>query len=123
MASLSIDGKSNHHNTQPPSSEHRHHDEARAEAKARHKDLAVIQFQELQYWLGFIDDLLSCEMQWNVRLVERLLREVIVGLLMRWDSSLQLVPSRTSGDKQPKFSTEVCKAKAEARVSIVFLTQ
>ena len=45
--------------------------EARAEAQFRHKEIAETQLKELQYWLGFIDDLLACDVRaWNVRLVE-----------------------------------------------------
>ena len=136
MASLSIDGNSNYHGKPSSSSKHQHHGEAKAEAKARHKDIAAIQFRELQYWLGFLDDLLSCEIRaWNARLVEWLLREVIVGtVLLRWNCSLQMMSGGASGgdecmrtrrfnETQSKVPPDVCKAKAEARVSMVFLTQ
>ena len=117
MASLSIDNKHG-----KPSK----HNEAKAEAKARHKDIATMQFRELQYWLGFLDDLLSCEIRaWNSRLVEWFMREVVVGtVLLRWNRSLKVIGRRRKGghDKD-KVSPEVYKAKAEARVSIVFLTQ
>ena len=99
------------------------HDEAKAEAKARHKDIADVQFRELQYWLGFLDDLLSCEIRvWNARLVEWFLREVVVGtVLLRWNRSIEII--ERGGNDRTKVSPEFYKAKAEMRVSIVFLTQ
>jgi len=112
MAALSIDnGKTSKH------------DEAKSEAKARHKDIAEMQFRELQYWLGFLDDLLSCEIRaWNARLVEWFMREVVVGtVLLRWNCSLEFVGS--NNDDGTKVSSKVYKARAEARVAIVFLTQ
>jgi len=110
MASLSIDDKSKHH-------------DAKVEAKARHKDIAEVQFRELQYWLGFLDDLLSCDIRiWNARLVEWILREVVVGtILLRWNRSLDFI-GRKSTDRT-KGLQEIYKAHAEIRVSIVFLTQ
>lgn len=110
MASLSLDDKSKHH-------------DARLEAKARHKDIAEVQFRELQYWLGFLDDLLSCDIRiWNARLVEGILREVVVEtVLLRWDSSLDII-GKNSGDCI-KTLPEIYKARAEIRVSVVFLTQ
>ncbi|KAL9186333.1 hypothetical protein ACHAXT_005571 [Thalassiosira profunda] len=112
LVSLSMDNK-------------KHRDEdAKAEAKARHRDMAETQFRELQYWLGFLDDLLSCEIRaWNIRLVEWLLREVVVGtVLLRWNRSLETIGPR-SNDDGTKVSSEVLKARAEARVSLIFLTQ
>lgn len=113
MASLSIEDKLDKSK----------HDEATAEAKARHKDIAKLQFHELQYWLGFLDDILSCEIRiWNARLVEWFMREVVVGtVLLRWNRALEVI-SRKSGDGT-KVSPEVYKARAEIRVAIVFLTQ
>jgi hypothetical protein len=110
MASLSLDDKSKHH-------------DAKLEAKARHKDIAEVQFRELQYWLGFLDDLLSCDIRiWNARLVEWILREVVVEtVLLRWNSSLDII-GRNSGDCT-KTLPEIYKARAEIRVSVVFLTQ
>ena len=110
MASLSIDDKSKHH-------------DAKLEAKARHKDIAEVQFRELQYWLGFLDDLLSCDIRiWNARLVEWILREVVVGtVLLRWNRSLDIVGKKSSD--RSKSLPEIYKAHAEIRVSIVFLTQ
>lgn len=115
MASLSIETKHDNHKT--------NHDEAKAEAKARHNDIAIIQFRELQYWLGFLDDLLSCDIRvWNARLVEWFLREVVVGtVLSRWSRSLDIIERK--GSDCIKASPDVYKARAEARVSIVFLTQ
>ena len=110
MASLSIDDR------------HDGHDEAKAEAKARHKDIAEIQFRELQYWFGFLDDLLSCELRvWNARLVEWFMREVVVGtILLSWNLSLEII-GRQSSDLS--LSMEEYKARAEIRVAIVFFTQ
>ena len=105
-----------------------------------HRDIAEIHFQELQYWLGFLDDVLSCDIRvWNARLVEWFMREVVVGtVLLRWNRSLDVIerkgngspirPSQRSGlaassDRTSKVSAEVYKARAETRVSIVFLTQ
>ena len=101
-----------------------HHEDAKAEAKARHWDMAKSQFGELQYWLAFIDDLLACEIRaWNIRLVEWLLREVIVGtVLLRWNRSLGVIRT-ASNDDGAKVPSEVLKARAEARVSVIFLTQ
>eukprot|EP00580_Thalassiosira_gravida_P020034 CAMPEP_0201669312 /NCGR_PEP_ID=MMETSP0494-20130426/23109_1 /ASSEMBLY_ACC=CAM_ASM_000839 /TAXON_ID=420259 /ORGANISM="Thalassiosira gravida, Strain GMp14c1" /LENGTH=67 /DNA_ID=CAMNT_0048150023 /DNA_START=96 /DNA_END=296 /DNA_ORIENTATION=- len=66
MASLSLDSKKQQQQQSSNSIPQQHHGEARAEAKARHDDLAAMQFRELQYWLGFLDDLLSCEIRaWN----------------------------------------------------------
>ena len=114
MASLSIEDKLDKSK----------HDEATAEAKARHKDIAKLLFHEgLQYWLGFLDDILSCEIRiWNARLVEWFMREVVVGtVLLRWNRALEVI-SRKSGDGT-KVSLEVYKARTEIRVTIVFLTQ
>lgn len=110
MASLSVDDKSKHH-------------DAKLEAKARHKDIAEVQFRELQYWLGFLDDLLSCDIRiWNARLVECTLRDVVVGtVLLRWNRSLDVI-ERNRNDRI-KSLPEIYKAHAEIRVSIVFLTQ
>eukprot|EP00984_Skeletonema_dohrnii_P004038 scaffold1382_cov91-Skeletonema_dohrnii-CCMP3373.AAC.1 len=110
----------------------KHNEEAKAEATQRHVDLASSQFSELQYWLGFLDDLLSCEIRvWNVRLVEWIMREVVVGtILLHWNRALRVVGMMTAADGSSdtsnatkKNSLEHCKAKAEIRVSIVFLTQ
>jgi len=110
----------------------KHNEEAKAEATQRHVDLASSQFSELQYWLGFLDDLLSCEIRvWNVRLVEWIMREVVVGtILLHWNRALRIVGMMTAADGSSgtsnatkKNSLEHCKAKAEIRVSIVFLTQ
>lgn len=111
MASLSIKDKRNKH------------DEAKAEAKIRHKEIAEIQFRELQYWLGFLDDLFSCGIAvWNARLVERLMRDCVVGtVLFRLNRSLEVI-GRKNNDRS-KFLPEVYKARAEIRVSVVFFTQ
>ena len=112
MASLSIDDR------------HDGHDEAKAEAKARHKDIAEMSFRELQYWLGFLDDLLSCELRvWNARLVEWFMREVVVGnILLSWSRSLEII-GRQISDHDAKLSMDEYKARAEIRVAIVFFTQ
>jgi hypothetical protein len=111
MASLSIKDKRGKH------------DDAKAEARARHRDIAEIQFRELQYWLGFLDDLFSCGIAvWNARLVELLLRDCVLGtVLLRWNRSLEVIGRKCSD--QSRVSPEVYKARAEIRVSIVFLTQ
>ena len=114
MASLSIDDR------------HDKHGDARAEAKARHLDIAKVQFSELQYWLGFLDDLLSCDIRvWNARLVEWFVREVVVStVLLRWNCSLDVISRQHSNsDHDAKVSMEEYKARAEIRVSIIFLTQ
>jgi hypothetical protein len=110
MASLSIDDKSKHQ-------------DAKTDAKARHKDIAEVQFRELQYWLGFLDDLLSCDIRvWNARLVEMILREVVVGtVLLRWNRSLEITGGKIKD--RTIVLPEIYKARAEMRVSIVFLTQ
>jgi len=111
-----------------------HNQEAKAEATQRHVDLAASQFSELQYWFGFLDDLLSCEIRvWNVRLVEWIMREVVVGtVLLHWNRALRVIVETTTSDHgssdagskaAKKDSLEHCKAKSEIRVSIVFLTQ
>jgi hypothetical protein len=99
------------------------HAEAKAEAKARHKDIAEIQFSELQFWLGFLDDLFSCEIAvWNARLVEFLLRDCVVGMvLLRLNRSLEVIGRKHSD--RAKVSSDLYKARAEIRVSMVFLTQ
>jgi hypothetical protein len=110
------------------------HDEAKAEAHTRHGDIAEIQFREVQYWLGFLDDLFSCGIDvWSARLVEWLLRDCIVGtVLLRLNRSLEVVGGRrkhnrtsSSNDNNTRMvvSPEVYKARAEIRVSFVFLTQ
>jgi hypothetical protein len=111
MASLSIKDKRDRHR------------EAKAEAKDRHKDIAEIQFSDLQFWLGFLDDLFSCGIDvWNARLIEFLLRDCVVGMvLLRLNRSLEVI-GRKYGDRA-KISPDVYKARAEIRVSIVFLTQ
>jgi hypothetical protein len=111
MASLSIKDKRGKHG------------DAKAEARARHRDIAEIQFRELQYWLGFLDDLFSCGIAvWNARLVELLLRDCVVGtVLLRLNRSLEVV-GRKCGDRA-RVSPEAYKARAEIRVSFVFLTQ
>ena len=121
MASLSLDSK---YSDDKSKHTRRHHNEARAEARARHDDLAAMQFRELQYWLGFVDDLLSCEIRaWNARLVEWILREVVVRtVLLRWNRALEAMGRKGSGDRV-KGLAESYKARAEARVAIVFLTQ
>ena len=113
MASLSID---NRNSTK--------HNEAKAEARRHHKNIAKVLFSELQYWLGFIDDLLSCEIRvWNLRLVELFMREVVVGtILLRWNQSLEVIVNQ-SRDDDTKPSAEEYKARAEIRVAIVFFTQ
>ena len=109
------------------------HDEAKTEARARHGDIADIQFRELQYWLGFLDDLFSCGIDvWSARLVEWLLRDCIVGtVLLRLNRSLEVVGRKkhnrtsSSNDNNTRMivSPETYKARAEIRVSFVFLTQ
>ncbi|KAL7491112.1 hypothetical protein ACHAWT_000563 [Skeletonema menzelii] len=111
----------------------KHNEEAKAEATQRNVDMASSQFSELQYWLGFLDDLLSCEIRvWNVRLVEWIMREFVVGtILLHWNRALRVVGTMTAtatessgtSEATKKDSLEHCKAKAEIRVSIVFLTQ
>jgi hypothetical protein len=103
----------------------KHNDEAKTEATQRNVDLASSHFAELQYWLGFLDDLLSCEIRvWNVRLVEWIMKEVVVGtILLHWNRALRIVVGAADEATLKKGSLEHCKAKAEIRVSIVFLTQ
>ena len=98
-------------------------DEAKAEARSRHKDLALGLFSELQYWLGFLDDLLSCDIRaWNARFVEWFLREVVVGtVLLRWNESVEVIERCGTGNT--KVSSELYKARAETRISVVFFTQ
>ncbi|KAL7538726.1 hypothetical protein ACHAXR_008760 [Thalassiosira sp. AJA248-18] len=95
------------------------HNEAKAEARARHKEIASQQFRELQYWLGFLDDLLSCDIRaWNARLVEWFLREVVVStVLLRWNRALEVI-GRRKNDRTKAVYTAI----AEIRVSMVFLT-
>lgn len=95
--------------------------EAREEAAARHKDIASTLLSELRYWLGFLDDLLSCEIRsWNVRLCEFIMSDVIVDtVLLKWN--LALVVLEDSGESI-KASEEV-KAKAEIRTSVYFIMQ
>jgi len=113
MASLSIDNRDSIK-----------HNEAKAEARRHHKNIAKVLFSELQYWLGFIDDLLSCEISvWNLRLVELFMREVVVGtILLRWNQSLEVIANQ-SRDDDTKPSADEYKARAEIRVAIVFFTQ
>jgi hypothetical protein len=111
------------------------HDEAKAEAHTRHGDIAEIQFREVQYWLGFLDDLFSCGIDvWSARLVEWLLRDCIVGtVLLRLNRSLEVVGGRRKHNRTSSsndnnntrmvVSPEIYKARAEIRVSFVFLTQ
>ena len=98
------------------------HIEARVDAEARHKEIADRQFRELQFWLGFIDDLLGCDLRvWNARLVEWFMREVVVGTVMStWGSALE--SGAQNGNAHTNLS-KVYKARAEARVAIIFLTQ
>ena len=113
MASLSLDDRDSIK-----------HNEAKAEARRHHKNIAKVLFSELQYWLGFIDDLLSCEIRvWNLRLVELFMREVVVGtILLRWNQSLEVIANQ-SRDEDTKPSAEEYRARAEIRVAIVFFTQ
>lgn len=113
MASLSIDNRNSIK-----------HNDAKIEARRHHKNIAKVLFSELQYWLGFIDDLLSCEIRvWNLRLVELFMREVVVGtILLRWNQSLEVIANQ-SRDEDTKPSAEEYKARAEIRVAIVFFTQ
>lgn len=109
------------------------HEEAKAEARARHGDIAEIQFREIQYWLGFLDDLFSCGIDvWSARLVEWLLRDCIVGtVLLRLNRSLEVVVGKKKRNRTSSLndntkmvvSPETYKARAEIRVSFVFLTQ
>ena len=111
------------------------HDEAKVEAHTRHGDIAEIQFREVQYWLGFLDDLFSCGIDvWSARLVEWLLRDCIVGtVLLRLNRSLEVVGGRRKHNRTSSsndnnntrmvVSPEIYKARAEIRVSFVFLTQ
>ena len=95
--------------------------EAREEAEARHNDIASTLLSELRYWLGFLDDLLSCEIRsWNIRLCEFVMRDVIVGtVLLKWDQALAVL--KDSGDSIK--SSEEVKAKAEIRTSMYFIIQ
>lgn len=113
MASLSLDSKRQQHR------------DAQAEARTRHADIAAAQFCELQYWLGFLDDLLSCEVRaWNARLVEWVVREVVVGtVLWRWSGALGVIRGGRGVGDAARGSAKACKARAEARVAMVFLTQ
>ena len=113
MASLSIDNRDSIK-----------HNDAKAEARRHHKNIARVLFSELQYWLGFIDDLLSCEIRvWNLRLVELFMREVVVGtILLRWNQSLEVIANQNR-DEDTKPSADEYKARAEIRVAIVFFTQ
>ena len=94
--------------------------EAREEAASRHKDISSSLLSELHYWLGFLDDLLSCEIRhWNARLCEYVMSEVIVGtVLLNWNQSLVVLED---GGTSLKTSEEV-KAKAEIRTSVQFIT-
>ena len=98
--------------------------EARAEAQIRHKEIAEKQLQELQYWLGFIDDLLSCDVRaWNVRLLEWLLREVFVKTIcISWIRSLDATTHHNAETCTAK-TAELLKAQAERRVALIFCSQ
>jgi len=113
MASLSIDNRDSIK-----------HNDAKIEARRHHNNIAKVLFSELQYWLGFIDDLLSCEIRiWNLRLVELFMREVVVGtVLLRWNQSLEVIGNQINNE-DTKPSAEEYKARAEIRVAIVFFTQ
>jgi len=80
--------------------------------------------QELQYWLGFIDDLLSCDVRaWNVRLVEWLLREVFVKkVCASWIRSLDAT-TRHDAETPTAKTAELLKAQAERRVALIFCSQ
>ncbi|KAL7518829.1 hypothetical protein ACHAWX_003635 [Stephanocyclus meneghinianus] len=95
--------------------------QAKEEAASRHKDIASGLLSELRYWLGFLDDLLSCEIRnWNVRLCEYVMSEVIVGtVLYNWDRSIEALEESSVGSM--KMSEEL-KAKAEIRTSVTFIT-
>ena len=95
--------------------------EAREEAAARHKDIASSLSSELRYWLGFVDDLLSCEIRnWNIRLCEYIMNDVIVGTaLLNWNRSLAVLEG---SDASLKLSEEV-KAKAEISTCLSFFTR
>jgi hypothetical protein len=95
--------------------------EAKEEAASRHKDIASSLLSEVRYWLGFLDDLLSCEIRhWNVRLCEFVMRDVVVGtVLLNWNVSLALL---VESDGSLKISEEV-KANAAISTSVSFITQ
>ena len=95
--------------------------QAKEEAASRHKDIASGLLSELRYWLGFLDDLLSCEIRnWNVCLCEYVMSEVIVGtVLYNWDRSIEALEESSVGSM--KMSEEL-KAKAEIRTSVTFIT-
>jgi hypothetical protein len=122
MASLKLNTQSSNldrnHATQSPQHELT---QAKEEAASRHKDIASGLLSELRYWLGFLDDLLSCEIRnWNVRLCEYVMSEVIVGtVLFNWNRSIEALEKSSVGSM--KISEEL-KATAEIRTSVTFVT-
>lgn len=124
MASLSIHNKHRKptHPHHPQSLNPQHEiSQAKEEALSRNADIAASLLSELCYWLGLVDDLLSCGIRaWNVCLSEWIMKEVVVGtVLYHWNRN---VVGSVGGDSS-KVALEACKADAEIRASIWFITQ
>ncbi|KAL3790031.1 hypothetical protein HJC23_011387 [Cyclotella cryptica] len=122
MASLKLNNQpSNLERTHAKKIPHHELTQAKEEAASRHKDIASSLLSELRYWLGFLDDLLSCEIRnWNVRLCEYIMSEVIVGtVFLNWNRSTEALEKRC--EESMKVSEEL-KAKAEIRTSVSFVT-
>jgi hypothetical protein len=122
MIALQHNNPNNHQTQQIPEYEL---DAAKEEAASRHQDIASGLLSELRYWLGFLDDLLSCDIRnWNVRLCEYIMRDVIVDtVLLNWNRSLESLETDSSSKLSLMKKSEELLAKAQIRASVNFITQ